>query len=112
MTALLRAGLPILCGLTLAGWAAPDCAWMLWVESPQGSDHWSTPGAGPTRFRARTDCQRHADELNALERDIGRAEGASGEGRDTFTCLPCTVDPRPEGALLHEAPGAAAPRRP
>ena len=36
-----------------------------------------------------------------------KAHGTSREAHDAFTCFPCTVDPRPEGALLYE--GAKPP---
>jgi hypothetical protein len=31
-----------------------------------------------------------------------RMQGTRGEAHDAYNCQPCTVDPRPEGALLYE----------
>jgi hypothetical protein len=61
-------------------WAAE--AWVLWVEAPVGSDQWSIAGLREARFKAKEECER-----------------MTGDARDVFTCLPDTVDPRPEGAL-------------
>ena len=89
--------------------ASAECPWVLWVEAPVGSDQWSIASVPQTRFTASKDCQRSADDLNAFERTMGQMHGTGGEARDEFSCLPCTVDPRPEGALLHEG---ATPRGP
>lgn len=73
-------------------------AWVLWVEAPVGSDQWSiaTPAS---KFTAKDECERHALKLNEFELTIAKAERMTGDSRDLFTCLPDTVDPRPEGAL-------------
>ncbi len=31
-----------------------------------------------------------------------RMQGTRGEAHDAYSCQPCSVDPRPEGALLYE----------
>ena len=79
--------------------AQPAQAWVLWVEAPAGSDQWSIASIPPSRFDARDECERRARHLNESERAIARMERATGESGDVFSCLPDTVDPRPEGAL-------------
>jgi hypothetical protein len=91
-----------LCILSVATWAAPDCAWVLWVEAPEGSDQWNIPNIPESRFTARAECQRRADDLNTFEATMTKAHGTRGAAHDVFTCFPCTVDPRPEGALPYE----------
>jgi hypothetical protein len=39
-----------------------------------------------------------------------KMQGMSGAARDEFSCFPCTVDPRPEGALLHEGANPRGPK--
>jgi hypothetical protein len=95
------------CLLAGTTWGDPDCVWVLWVETPEGSDQWNIAKVPGTRFAERADCQRRADDLNAFEATMTKAHGTSREAHDTFTCFPCTVDPRPEGALLYE--GATPP---
>jgi hypothetical protein len=87
--------------------ASAECPWVLWVEAPVGSDQWSIASVPQPRFTASKDCQRFADDLNAFELSMHKMQGSGGEARDEFSCLPCTLDPRPEGALLHE--GATPP---
>jgi len=89
-------------------WESPspetaDCAWVLWVEAPMGSDQWSVAHIPQSRFSVREECQRHADDLNAFDLTMAKGEFAAGATHDVFTCFPCTVDPRPEGALLYES---------
>jgi hypothetical protein len=96
-----------LCILAAAAGATPDCAWVLWVEAPEGSDQWNIPKVPESRFTVKADCQRRADDLNVFEATMTKAHGTSREAHDAFTCFPCTVDPRPEGALLYE--GAKPP---
>jgi hypothetical protein len=79
--------------LALAASASAECAWMLWVEAPTGSD-----------------CQRRADDLNAFELTMHRVQGTSHEAHDAYSCQSCTVDPRPEGALLHEGTDPRGPK--
>ena len=85
-------------------------AWVLWVEAPVGSDQWSIASVPQTRFTASKDCQRFADELNAFDLTMHKMQGASGEARSEFSCLPSTVDPRPDGALLHEGTTPHGPK--
>jgi hypothetical protein len=86
-----------------------DCPWGLWVEAPGGSDQWSLASGREIRFTAREDCQRRADAVNAFELAMHQIQGASGEARDVFVCLPCTVDPRTEAALRLDAGGVRGP---
>jgi hypothetical protein len=99
MTALAD-GIVLLFLLTSSAFAA--CPWVLWVEAPMGSDQWSVVRIPQSQFGARAECQRHADDLNALERTMTKGEFTAGAAHGVFACFPCTVDPRPEGALLHE----------
>jgi len=96
--------------LALATSAPAECAWMLWVEAPSGSDQWSVASVPQSRFTAKEDCQRRADDLNAFELTMHRVQGTSGEAHDAYSCQPCTVDPRPEGALLHENTDPRGPK--
>ena len=109
MTGALSSLLATLCFLVFAAPFAPsssaDGMWLLWVEAPAGSDQWSlAPIPGP-KFKAEEDCQRWARDLNDLELTIAKGEGWSGQARDLFSCLPDSVDPRPEAALPHGPKG-------
>lgn len=84
-----------------------ECPWVLWVEAPTGSDQWSIATAPQSRFAAKDDCQRRADDLNVFEVTMHKMQRTGGEAHDSYSCQPCTVDPRPEGALLYEG---ASPR--
>jgi hypothetical protein len=74
-------------------------AWVLWVEAPVGSDEWSIAPIPEPRFTAKEDCEQRAERLNDSEREIAKMQRMNGDSRDLFSCLPDTVDPRPEGAL-------------
>jgi hypothetical protein len=99
----------LFCLSVLAASAHAECAWVLWVEAPLGSDQWSVASIPQTRFLAREDCEQRADDLNAFELTLFKMQGLSGEARDVFSCFPDAVDPRPEGALQYEG---VAPRGP
>jgi hypothetical protein len=96
--------------LALAASAFADCAWVLWVEAPTGSDQWSVARVPQPRFTTQEDCQRRADDLNAFELTMHRGQGTSGEAHDAYSCQPCTVDPRPEGALRHQGTDPRGPK--
>ena len=99
------------CGLVAsASPPAPECAWVLWVETPTGSDQWNVASVPQSRFAAKGDCQRRADDLNAFELTMHRMQGSRGEAHDAYSCQPCTVDPRPEGAILYEGVGPRSPK--
>jgi hypothetical protein len=103
-----------MCGLValigLLAFATPgsaECPWVLWVETPLGSDQWSVPDTPETRFSEKATCQHRADDLNAFVATMDRGHRVGGGAHDAFTCVPCTVDPRSEAALLYEG---ASPR--
>jgi hypothetical protein len=96
--------------LVLTASASAECAWVLWVEAPQGSDQWSIASVPQSRFTSKEGCQHLADDLNAFELTMGKMQRADGDAHDAFTCFPCTVDPRPEAAVLHEGRDARGPK--
>ena len=79
--------------------SAAESVWVLWVETPMGSDQWRVAATGEPKFRTKDECERRARQLSDTEQAIAQIEGMQGDARDTFSCLPDTVDPRPEGAL-------------
>ena len=83
---------------------------MLWVEAPQGSDQWAVASAPQSRFSAKEECRRRADDLNSFELTVAKMQRMSGEANDVYSCFPCSVDPRPEGALLHEGMNPRDPK--
>ena len=85
--------------LTLAPIQVARAEWVLWVEAPAGSDQWSIAGMSPSKFAAENECKRRALALNEFEVTMAKAERMTGDSRDVFSCLPDSVDPRPEGAL-------------
>lgn len=84
--------------LALAASASAEGAWVLWVEAPTGSDQWSIAAGPQSRFTAKGDCQRRADDLNAFELTMHRMQRTGGAAHDAYSCQPCSVTPRgPKG---------------
>src|SRR5262245_10479890 len=86
------------CVLAAAMWASVEGAWILWVEEPAGSDQWSLAHIPEPRFKVKEDCERSAQAFNDLERTFAKMERA--EAHDVFSCLPDSVDPRPEAVVI------------
>ena len=90
-----------LCGLVAFATTAvaADCAWALWVEAPTGSAQWTIASGPQSRFGAKGDCQRHADDHNAFEATMHKMQGTSGETpHDAYSCQPCNSGHRPFGS--------------
>jgi hypothetical protein len=89
----------ILAGATSAG---AECAWVLWVESPMGSNQWSLSTSVTFVFNKRDQCERSA--RMALDAKVKRVEeekkqwGGRVSPDEFWACLPDTIDPRgPKG---------------
>jgi hypothetical protein len=87
----------ILTSVPVQAWGTQ--AWVLWVEAPVGSDQWSLPNIVEPKFKDKAECDRRAQHLNDVEASVAKMERVGDDSRDVFTCLPDTVDPRPESAL-------------
>ena len=87
----------VLMAAAMQAWSAST--WVLWVEAPAGSDQWSIAAMPEPKFVAKEECERRAQALNDFEQFVAKMERMTGDSRDHFSCLPDTVDPRPEGAL-------------
>jgi hypothetical protein len=61
-------------------------------------------------FTVKEDCERIANDLNTFEVTMHKMQRTGGEAHDAYSCQPCTVDPRPEGALLYEGVDPRGPR--
>ena len=96
------------CLLAAAMWASAEGTWTLWVEEPAGSDQWSRAHIPEPRFKVKEDCERTAQAFNDLE--LTFAEGERAEAHDVFSCLPDTVDPRPEAAVILEGLNPGEPK--
>lgn len=98
----------VIAGSVVAGLAHAGATWVIWSESPEGSDLWSAVRTAPPAFESAEQCRRRAQEFNDLEVAFAKMQGA--QAHDVFVCLPDTVDPRPEGALLLDTGKPAGPR--
>ncbi len=78
--------------------AYAECAWVLWVEQPSGSNQWNLSTAIEFVFDTKTKCdQAAAAALDARISEVERQEKVLGRRLDAptfFKCLPDTLDPR------------------
>ena len=82
--------LALLCLLALATSAA-ECAWVLWVEEPVGSNRWSL--ASRTAFERKRECDEAQRALTGTLIEASNRKSPAPIARP-YTCLPDTVDPR------------------
>jgi hypothetical protein len=106
----MRVLITVVCSLMFTTSAHAECAWVLWVEAPTGSDQWSIATVPQSRFTSKEHCQRSADDLNVFELTLHKMQRTGGEAHDAYSCQPCTVDPRPEGALVYEGVTPRGPK--
>ncbi len=79
--------LALLCLVALATSAA-ECAWVLWVEEPVGSNRWSL--ASRTAFERKRECDEVQRTLTETRIEASKRKLLA----QTYRCLPDTVDPR------------------
>ena len=82
-------------GLLALASSAAECAWVLWVEEPVGSNRWSL--ASRTAFERKRECD---DAQRTLTETLVEASKRTlrTPTSPTYACLPDTVDPRgPKG---------------
>ena len=82
-------------GLLALATSAAECAWVLWVEEPVGSNRWSL--ASRTAFERRRECD---EAQRILKEAIVAASNRRlpAPAAQPYTSLPDTVDPRgPKG---------------
>jgi hypothetical protein len=84
--------------LTSVGTASAECAWVLWVEQPSGSNQWSLSTNMKFVFDTSKECEQSAAvALDARIREVEGQEKAWRLGLDApkfFQCLPDAIDPR------------------
>ncbi len=84
--------LTTLCCLLALATSAAECAWVLWVEEPVGSNRWSL--ASRTAFERKREC----DEVQRTLKETRIEASKRKLPAQTYRCLPDTVDPRgPKG---------------
>ena len=85
--------LALLCLLALA--TSAECAWVLWVEEPVGSNRWSL--ASRTAFERKRECDEVQRTLTETLIEASKRKLRAPTSQP-YTCLPDTVDPRgPKG---------------
>ena len=68
--------------------SAAECAWVLWVEEPVGSNRWSL--ASRTAFERKRECDEVQRTLTEAVIEASKRKLLA----QTYRCLPDTVDPR------------------
>ena len=76
--------------LASVGTAAPECAWVLWSMSTEKPRTTYVDGAELTARQQRA-AERDFIQLNA---DLAAKHGVPNRGRESYLCLPDTIDPR------------------